>query len=128
MPALKSRGLSNHPMNFRTSLLFTALACGLASPAAWASKSLTHAVHVGPYRVERDVKPGRNRVVGTLSNTGHVRVHTAKVSFRLFDARGRSIGHATDEVHNLKPGQTWRFHALARGNVSRARLLKVEAE
>ncbi|WP_201314579.1 FxLYD domain-containing protein [Dyella sp. EPa41] len=115
-------------MNLRNILLFAALACGLASPAAWAGKSLTHAVHVGPYRVERDVKPGRNKVVGTLSNTGRVRVHTAKVSFRLYDAKGRAIGRASDQVHNLKPGQTWKFHALARGNVSRARLLKVEAE
>lgn len=115
-------------MNLRTILLFAALAGGLASPAAWAGKSLTHAVHVGSYRVERDVKPGRNKVVGTLSNTGRVRVHTARVSFRLYDARGRAIGRATDQVHDLKPGQTWKFHALARGNVSRARLLKVEAE
>ncbi|WP_130618051.1 FxLYD domain-containing protein [Dyella amyloliquefaciens] len=115
-------------MNLRTITLFAALACGLASPAAWAGKSPTHAVRVGSYRVERDVKPGRNRVVGTLSNTGRVRVHTARVSFRLFDAKGRAIGRATDEVHNLKPGQTWKFHALARGNVSRARLLKVEAQ
>lgn len=118
-------------MNLRTITLFAALACGLVSPAAWATKSPTHAAHavrVGHYRVERDVKPGRNRVVGTLSNAGHARVHTARVSFRLFDAKGRAIGRATDEVHNLKPGQTWKFHALARGNVSRARLLKVEAE
>ncbi len=115
-------------MNLRITLLFAALACGMASPAAWAGKSLSHAVHVGPYRVERDVKPGRNKVVGTLSNTGHVRIHTAKVSFRLFDAKGRAVGRATDEVHNLKPGQTWKFHALARGNVSHARLLKLEAE
>ncbi|RDI98804.1 hypothetical protein DVT68_09845 [Dyella solisilvae] len=83
-------------------------------------------MHVGPYRVERDVKPGRNKVVGTLSNVGHARVRTAKVSFRLFDANGRAVGRASDEVHNLKPGQTWKFHAFARGNVSRARLLKVE--
>ncbi|RAO78066.1 FxLYD domain-containing protein [Dyella jiangningensis] len=115
-------------MNLRITLLVAALACGLASPAAWAGKSLTHAVHVGSYRVERDVKPGRNKVVGTLSNTGHVRVHTAKVSFRLYDAKGHVVGRASDQVHNLKPGQTWKFHALARGNVSRARLVKVEAE
>lgn len=115
-------------MNFRATVLFAALACGFASPAAWAGKSLAHAVRVGHYRVERDVKPGRNKVVGTLSNVGKVRMHTARVSFRLFDARGRAIGRATDEVHNLRPGQTWKFHAFARGNVSRARLLKVEAQ
>lgn len=117
-----------NPMNLRTIVLFATLACGLASPVAWAGKSLAHAVRVDHYRVERDVKPGRNKVVGTLSNVGHVRVRTAKVSFRLFDAKGRAIGRASDEVHNLKPGQTWTFHAFARGNVSRARLLKVEAE
>jgi len=115
-------------MNLRNTLLFAVLSCGLVSPAAWAGKSLTHAVHVGAYRVERDVRPGRNKVVGTLSNTGRVRVRTAKVSFRLYDAKGRAVGRASDEVHNLKPGQTWKFHALARGNVSRARLVKVEAE
>ncbi|AHX16299.1 hypothetical protein CH75_10325 [Dyella jiangningensis] len=113
-------------MNLRLIILSAALACGLASPA-WATKSLTH-VHVGSYRVERDVKPGRNKVVGTLSNTGHVRVRTAKVSFRLYDAKGHVVGRASDQVHNLKPGQTWKFHAIARGNVSRARLVKVEAE
>jgi len=49
------------------------------------------------------------------------------VSFRLFDAKGHAIGRASDEIHDLNPGQTWKFHALAKGNVSRARLLRVEA-
>jgi hypothetical protein len=30
-------------------------------------------------------------------------------------------------VHDLGPGQTWKFHARALGNVSRARLLSIEA-
>jgi hypothetical protein len=60
------------------------------------------------------------------TNVGRVPVHSARVSFRLFDAKGHAIGRATDEVHNLAPGQTWKFHAVARGNVSRARVLRVE--
>ena len=114
-------------MNFRATVLFAALACGFASPAAWAGKSLAHAVRVGHYRVERDVRPGRNKVVGTLSNAGRARVRTVRISFRLFDARGHAIGRATAEAHDLAPGQVWKFHAPARGNVSRARLLQVEA-
>lgn len=113
-------------MTFRAIALLALLVLPL-SPAVFAAQAPKHVVHVGKYRVERDVKPGRNRVVGTLVNTGHTRVHVAKVSFRLFDAKGHAIGRASDEVHDLNPGQTWKFHALAKGNVSRARLLRVEA-
>jgi hypothetical protein len=87
-----------------------------------------HGLRMGAYRVERDVTPGRNKVVGTLTNRGHARVHTVRVSFRLLDAKGRVIGRAYDAVHDLQPGQTWKFHANARGNVSHARLIGVVAE
>jgi hypothetical protein len=102
------------------------LGVGLAATAP--GKPLQHTVHVGSYRVERDVTPGRNKVVGTLTNVSRVPIHATRVSFRLFDANGRVIGRAVDEVHDLEPGQTWKFHALARGNVSRARLLRVVTE
>ncbi|WP_425477473.1 FxLYD domain-containing protein [Dyella solisilvae] len=85
-------------------------------------------VRVETYRVERDVHPGRNRVVGTLTNVGSDSVRKARVTFKLFDANWHIVGRAVDEVHDLEPGQTWKFHALARGNVSRARLLRVDAE
>ncbi|WP_109126430.1 FxLYD domain-containing protein [Dyella sp. C11] len=113
-------------MKFRSTLLLMLLGLGVASPAA-AVTSPKHVVRMGSYRVERDVTPGRNKVVGTLTNTGRAPLHSARVSFRLFDARGRAIGNATDTVRGLGPGQTWKFHAYARGNVSRARLLHVEA-
>ena len=114
-------------MNLRSTVQVLLLGLGLACSAAWAGTPVKPHVRVGSYRVERDVTPGRNKVVGTLTNVGHKPVHTAKVSFRLFDAKGRAIGSATDQVHDLKPGQTWKFHARAHGNVSRARLLHVEA-
>lgn len=112
-------------MNRRSIVSWFLLGCVVCSSAVAAGAPVRH-VRVGSYRVERDVTPGRNKVVGTLTNVGHAPVHTARVSFRLFDARGHAIGRATDEVHNLAPGQTWKFHASARGNVSRARLLRVE--
>lgn len=117
-------------MKIRLTLLAAWLGAALFSSTASASQAAAHGthgtVHMGAYRVERDVTPGRNKVVGTLTNTGRTPVHAVKVSFRLFDAKGRAIGHATDEAHDLQPGQTWKFHALARGNVSRARLLQVK--
>jgi hypothetical protein len=106
-------------------MLLVPLGNSWAAPAA-ATKPASHGVHLGSYRVERDVTPSRDKVVGTLTNVGRVRVHSARVSFRLFDANGHVIGRATDEVHDLDPGHTWKFHAIARGNVSRARLLRVE--
>ncbi|WP_144240803.1 FxLYD domain-containing protein [Dyella japonica] len=114
-------------MNFRSTVALLLLGFGLMSSIATATGVVRPKVHLGTYRVERDVTPGRNKVVGTLTNTGKVPVHSARVSFRLFDATGRAIGRATDEVHDLEPGQSWKFHAQARGNVSRARLLRVEA-
>lgn len=116
-------------MNFRSVVVATLFGLGLVSSAAFAapSKPSPKHVRVGSYRVERDVTPGRNKVVGTLTNVGRTPVHVAKVRFRLFDAKGRPIGSVADEVHDLKPGQTWKFHTFARGNVSRARLLHVEA-
>lgn len=78
--------------------------------------------------MERDVTPGRNKVVGSLTNISRAPVHTAQVRFRLFDAKGHAVGQAVDEVHDLAPGHTWKFHALARGNVSRARLVAVETK
>ncbi|ULU24607.1 FxLYD domain-containing protein [Dyella terrae] len=113
-------------MNFRSTALVLLVSLGLASSGAWAATPAKPSVRVGSYRVERDVTPGRNKVVGTLTNVGHKPVHSAKVSFRLFDAKGHAIGRATDEVHDLGPGQSQKFHASARGNVSRARLLRVE--
>lgn len=109
-------------------IMLLLLGAGLATMAtATASHApLKHNVQLGSYRVERDVTPGRNKVVGTLTNVSHSPIHATRVSFRLLDARGRVVGHAVDEVHDLQPGQTWKFHALARGNVSRARLLRVE--
>jgi hypothetical protein len=112
----------------RVTLLLLGLGLATTTMAATASKPLRHPVHVGSYRVERDVTPGRNKVVGTLTNVSPARIHATRVKFRLFDARGRAIGNAVDEVHDLEPGQTWKFHAHARGNVSRARLLRVETE
>jgi hypothetical protein len=117
--------LSLVAMKRRSIVLWVLLGCVVCSSAVAAGAPARH-VRLGPYRVERDVTPGRNRVVGTLTNVGRVPVHSAKVSFRLFDAKGHAIGRATDVVHNLAPGQIWKFHALARGNVSRARLLRVE--
>lgn len=106
------------------------LGIGLATTATAATvgKPLMHPVHMGAYRVERDVTPGRNKVVGTLTNVSRLPIHDTRVSFRLFDANGRVIGRAVDETHDLAPGQTWKFHARARGNVSRARLLRVETK
>lgn len=112
-------------MKRRSIVWWVLLGCVLSSSAVAAGAPVRH-VRLGPYRVERDVTPGRNKVVGTLTNVGRVPVHSAKVSFRLFDAKGHVIGRASDEVHDLAPGQTWKFHASARGNVSRARLLRVE--
>lgn len=112
-------------MNFRKTAALLLMGFGLMSSAAWAAGTVKRNLHVGSYRVERDVTPGRNKVVGTLTNAGRAPVHSAKVSFRLFDAKGHAIGRATDETHDLQPGQTWKFHAVARGNVSRARLLQV---
>ncbi|WP_243040092.1 FxLYD domain-containing protein [Dyella sedimenti] len=114
-------------MNLRLTLSLMLLGVGLASSPTRAGTPPKHGLHVGAYRVERDVKPGRNKVVGTLSNAGRARVRTVRISFRLFDARGHAIGRATAEAHDLAPGQVWKFHAPARGNVSRARLLQVEA-
>lgn len=114
-------------MNLRSIALVLWVGLSLVSSTAWAGTPAKPAVRVGSYRVERDVTPGRNKVVGTLTNVGHRPVHSAKVSFQLFDAKGRAIGRATDEVHDLEPGKTWKFHASARGNVSRARLLRVDA-
>ncbi len=108
-------------------MLLASFGSSWATPVATASKPAAH-VRVGAYRVERDVTPSRNKVVGTLTNVGRLRVHSARVSFRLFDASGHVIGRATDEVHDLGPGHTWKFHAIAHGNVSRARLLRVETK
>ncbi|WP_266183846.1 FxLYD domain-containing protein [Dyella humicola] len=112
----------------RVALVLLSIGLATSATAAAASKPLRHAVQVGSYRVERDVTPGRNKVVGTLTNVSRARIHATRVSFRLFDAKGRAIGRAVDEVHDLEPGQTWKFHARARGNVSRAHLLRVETE
>ena len=114
-------------MNVRSTFSFLLLACGVASSAAFAGASPRQDIRVASYRVERDVTPGRNKVVGVLVNDGPVLIHDLRISFSIFDATGRAIGGATDEVHNLGPGQAWKFHALARGNVSRARLVRVVA-
>jgi hypothetical protein len=115
-------------MKLRFAAPLLLLGFGLASPAAFAGVPLKHRIRVDSFRVERDVTPGRNKVVGTLTNVSRAPVRTAKIRFRLFDARGRGIGMAVDEVHDLGPGKTWKFHARALGNVSRAHLLSVQAE
>jgi hypothetical protein len=115
-------------MKLRFTVPLLLLGFGLASPAAFSSEPLKHRIRVDSFRVERDVTLGRNKVVGTLTNVSRASVHAAKICFRLFDATGRGIGLAVDEVHDLEPGQTWKFHARARGNVSRAHLLSIEAE
>ena len=112
----------------RVTLMLLGLGLASTAMATAASKPVKHAVRVGSYRVERDVTPGRNKVVGTLTNVSPARIHATRVKFRLFDAKGRAIGNAVDEVHDLQPGQTWKFHARARGNVSRARLWRVETQ
>lgn len=117
--------LSLIAMKRRSIVWWVLLGCVVSSSAVAAGAPVRH-VRLGAYRVERDVKPGHNKVVGTLTNVGRVPVHSARVSFRLFDAKGHAIGRATDQVHNLAPGQTWKFHAVARGNVSRVRVLRVE--
>jgi len=114
-------------MKFQFTLALCLLGFALAAQSAVAGEPAGQPIQVGSFRVERDVTPGRNKVVGTLTNISHVQVHVAKLSFRLFDAKGREIGLAADEVHDLGPGQTWKFHARALGNVSRARLLSIEA-
>jgi len=114
-------------MNLRSAAVSLLLLLCVASSTALAAEPLKHRVRVGSYRVERDVTPGRNKIVGTLTNVSRTPVHTAKVRFRLFDAKGHAVGQAVDEVHDLGAGQTWKFHARARGNVSRARLMSVEA-
>ena len=123
--AWRSQRLMKHG---QVTLMLLGIGLAATATAAIAGKPLKHPVHVGTYRVERDVTPGRNKVVGTLTNVSRAPVHTTRVSFRLFDANGHVIGRAVDEVHDLEPGQTWKFHAHARGNVSRARLLRVETE
>lgn len=115
-------------MNLRSTVVMLLLVFGFCSSTAMASEPLKHRIRVGSYRVERDVTPGRNKIVGTLTNVSHTPVHTARVRFRLFDAKGHAVGQAVDEVHDLGAGQTWKFHARARGNVSRARLVSVEAK
>lgn len=105
-------------------LLLAGLA--LASSAALATAAPKHAIHVDGFRVERDITPGRNKVVGTLTNVSHARVHRITIRFVLFDAKGRRLGTATDETHDLAPGHAWKFHAPARGNVSRARIDRLE--
>jgi hypothetical protein len=115
-------------MKLRFAVPLLLLGFGWASPAAFANEPLTHRIRVDSFRVERDITPGRNKVVGTLTNVSRAPVHAAKIRFRLFDATGRGVGLAVDEVHDLAPGQTWKFHARALGNVSRAHLLSVEAK
>ena len=115
-------------MKLRFAVPVLLLGFGLASSAAFASEPLKPRIRVDSFRVERDVTPGRNKVVGTLTNVSRAPFRTTRVCFRLFDATGRGIGQAVDEVHNLEPGQTWKFHARALGNVSRARLLSIESE
>lgn len=123
--ATRCPSLLKYAMKIRLTLFVTLLGAALLSSPAFAKEPVAH-VRVVSYRVERDVKPGRNKVVGTLTNVGHTRVHDVTVSFRLFDAKGRVIGRATDQAHDLQPGQSWKFHAVAHGNVSRAKLLQVK--
>ncbi|WP_114238218.1 FxLYD domain-containing protein [Dyella sp. C9] len=119
--------LSMHPgwMVFQALLGFGLATTGMAAPVVRADP---HGLRMDSYRVERDVTPGRNKVVGTLTNVSRKRVHTARISFRLYDVHWRVIGRAVAEVHDIDPGQTWKFHAGARGNVSRARLIRIDTE
>jgi len=104
------------------------LLLAFASPPVSAAQPVHHRVRVGAFRVERDITPGRNKVVGSLTNISRAPIHTARIRFRLFDAKGHVVGQAMDEVHDLPAGKSWKFHALARGNVSRARLVSVETK
>jgi hypothetical protein len=113
-------------MKLRSTLVLLLLGFTLVSQPALATAPAKHRVRIGSFRVERDITPGRNKVVGTLTNISRTPIHQAKVRFRLFDARWHGIGVATDEVQNLGPGQTWTFHAQAAGNVSHARLVSVQ--
>jgi hypothetical protein len=115
-------------MKLRFTVPLLLLGFGLASSSALAGEPSKHRIRVDSFRVERDITPGRNKVVGTLTNVSRAPVRAARIRFRLFDANGRGIGMAVDEVHDLAPGQTWKFHARALGNVSRAHLVSVEAK
>jgi hypothetical protein len=83
-------------------------------------------VRVDSYRVERDVRQGRNRVVGRAVNISGRRLRDVRVRFRVFDNRGRQIGWATDGIMDFRAGQSWRFRAPASGNASRARLVSAD--
>ncbi|WP_425601524.1 FxLYD domain-containing protein [Dyella humicola] len=84
-------------------------------------------VRVEGYRVERDVRPGRNRGVGRAVNISGRRLRDVRARFRVFDARGRRIGWPSDSIMDLRAGQSWRFRAPAAGNVSRARLASADS-
>ena len=109
-------------------------AATLAIATAFSFSPSTHAFQVGAsrrvrvdsYRVERDVRPGRSWVVGRAVNISGRRLRDVRVRFRLFDARGRQIGWATDGIMDFRAGQSWRFRASAAGNVSRARLASAD--
>jgi hypothetical protein len=109
----------------RSRATLAGLALAVLSFSAAATVHSRPALRVDSYRVERSVTPGRNKVVGHASNRGTTTIRTARVRFRLFDANGKQVGVAQDDVHNLHPGQTWTFHAKAMGNVSRAKLARV---
>ena len=83
-------------------------------------------VRVDNYRVERDVRQDRTRVVGRAVNISGRRLRDVRVRFRVFDARGRQIGWATDGIRDMRAGNSWRFRAPAAGNASRARLVSAE--
>jgi hypothetical protein len=83
-------------------------------------------VRVDSYRVERDVRPGRTRVVGRAVNISGRRLRDVRVRFRVFDSRGRQIGWASDAIMDFRAGQSWRFRAPAAGNVTRARLASAD--
>jgi hypothetical protein len=111
------------PSRLLTALLGVALA--VLSCSTSAASHPAPRLRVDSYRVERDVTPGRNKVVGHATNTSNAAIRTAGVRFNLYDATGKQIGVAQDYVHDLQPGQAWTFHAKALGNVSRAKLSRL---
>ncbi|MFC4525100.1 hypothetical protein ISN76_02530 [Dyella halodurans] len=96
------------------------------SPSANAQMGAGRRVRVDNYRVERDVRPDRTRVVGRAVNVSGRRLRDVRVRFRVFDSRGRQIGWASDGIADMRAGQSWRFRAAAGGNVSRARLASAD--
>lgn len=115
-------------MRYRLAATVLAIAAAFSiSPSADAFQiGAGRRVRVDNYRVERDARQGRTRVVGRAVNISGRRLRDVRVRFRVFDARGRQIGWATDGIMDFRAGQSWRFRAPAAGNASRASLASAD--